>query len=149
MTSDPTAAAQISGLVYRIELVDPQGNTVGTVAPASGNGMPPVVAYQVPRSAITGVRGMRVKLTLNAAAAGCAGLETSVAYSAPLNPPDPGAVSQSGSCNNGPCSFTTNSQTPGLDTVADGWTYQRQVPSGGSVVPSSTFAAPPSTTTTF
>ncbi|HUP44995.1 MAG TPA: PKD domain-containing protein [Thermoanaerobaculia bacterium] len=101
-------------------------------------------SWDVPQASI--VHGSRVRLKLSTTATlpgACAGLTESVAYSEPLNPPDPVIT---GGCTNGapPCNFAVGSTT---GQSMSGWSYQWSATGPGLVTPSS--ATTPTYSPTF
>ncbi len=143
--------AHVAALSYTWDLIGPSG--VPLTASVTGTGTTAIPTFVVPKATLSAApAGSRVRLLLRTTASftgtSCAGLEESVALSAPLNAPDP-RVTQGGDCQGAPCTFTATSIS-GIDTAADGWTYQWQVlASNGSPADSSMFAATGATTPVF
>ncbi len=125
-----STTAQTLPLSWTWELLNGQGFVVAG-SNVSGTGTN-VSAYIVQKSSIQGTN-YRVRLTISTSSplsGMCAGMETSTAFSAPMNAPDPVIA---GGCSNGgsPCSFTANSATAGLDPTSQAWSFNWTV-SGGT-----------------
>jgi PKD repeat protein len=90
-------------------------------------GIANVLPWSLPKSGIS--RGSRVRLTLNSPAAlsGSCQILSSIAYSAPLNTPDPVVT---GGCSTSQCSFTASSSS-NTDVVADHWQFAWTVTAPG------------------
>jgi PKD repeat protein len=124
-TSDTSifSAAQAAALQYRWQLIDAAGNVL--VPGPTGSGSVP--QFTAAKSSFTS-RGIRARLTLTSptpAGGSCAGLQSTDAFTQPLNGPDPVV---SGDCTAGgpPCAFSVASAS-GVDPIADGWSYSWSV----------------------
>jgi len=138
--TSPTVAAS-GGLTWTWDVITPGGGVV--FGPASG-----IQTFPVPRQTFVGQPNLRVRLTLQTVqpiAGTCAGLEKSVAITAPINAPDPTIATTGGGPQNLPYTFTASSAT-GLDTT--GWTYKWTV-NGASSPDNVNFSATSMTGSTF
>jgi PKD repeat protein len=137
-TSDSRFSTEASivspvNVTWSWDVVDTNDQPIASTATLSGTGTT-VQAFSAPKTSFS-QRGARVRLTITSPAltGACAGLESSKAYTAALNGPDPAV---SGGCSSGapPCTFTVASLS-GTNMTNDHWHFAWTV-SGGTVTAS-------------